>query len=157
MPKVDINAVKIRTGSSYPAEVAGPVEGRQVQGLGDAAGITQFGANLVTLVPGALSSLRHWHVEQDEFLVVTTGTCTLIDDFGETILTPGDCAAFPANDGNGHHLVNRGDIDAQFVVVGTRTPTETAYYSDIDMMVQDDEHGYQYTRKDGTPYEGEDT
>jgi uncharacterized cupin superfamily protein len=157
MPKVDINAVEIRTGSSYPAEVAGAVEGRQVQGLGDAAGITQFGANLVTLVPGALSSLRHWHVQQDEFLVVTAGVCTLIDDFGETILNPGDCAAFPANDGNGHHLINRGDIDAQFVVVGTRTPTETGYYSDVDMMVQDGENGFQYTHKDGSPYEGEDT
>jgi uncharacterized cupin superfamily protein len=157
MPKVDIDAVEARTGSNYPAKFAGPVKGRQVQGLGDAGGITQFGANLVTLVPGALSSLRHWHVQQDEFLVVTAGVCTLIDDHGETILNPGDCAAFPANDGNGHHLANRGDVDAQFVVIGTRTPTETGFYSDVDMMVKADENGFQYTRKDGTPYEGEDT
>lgn len=157
MPKIDIDTIEVRTGSSYPKLVEGRTALRSQLSLGDAGGLTQFGVNLVTLVPGALSSLRHWHVQQDEFLMVTAGTCTLIDDHGETILNPGDCAAFPANDGNGHHLVNRGDVDAQFVVVGSRTPTETAHYSDLDMMVQVNKTGFQYTRKDGTPYEGEDT
>jgi uncharacterized cupin superfamily protein len=35
--------------------------------------------------------------------------------------------------------------------VGTRTPTETAYYSDIDMMVEMDADGSSFTRKDGSP------
>lgn len=157
MPKIDIDTIEVRTGSSYPKQVEGRTALRTQQSLGDAGGLTQFGVNLVTLVPGALSSLRHWHVQQDEFLMVTAGVCTLIDDHGETILNPGDCAAFPANDGNGHHLANNGNADAQFVVVGTRTPTETGHYSDIDMKVQVDETGFLFTRKDGTPYEVSDT
>ena len=119
--------------------------------VGQAGGITQFGANLVTLAPGALSSLRHWHEQQDEFLVVVSGTCTLIDDHGETTLGMGECAAFPAGDGNGHHLINRTDLDAQFLVVGTHTPTETGHYSDVDMKVSVDQTGFQFTRRDGTP------
>jgi len=105
----------------------------------------------VRLEPGALSSLRHWHVQQDEFLVVTDGVCTLIDDHGETLLHTGDCAAFPAGDANGHTLQNQSDAPAAFVVVGTRTATETGYYSDEDMMVTLTDGKMSFTKKDGGP------
>ncbi|KUF11242.1 cupin domain-containing protein [Pseudoponticoccus marisrubri] len=150
MPKIDIEAVEIRTGSSYPAPHGAAMAGRRQQRLGDAAGLTQFGVNLVRLAPGAMSSLRHWHERQDEFLVVTAGQPTLVDDTGETPLAPGDCCAFPAGDANGHHLVNRGETEAAFVVVGTRTPDETGWYSDLDMKVEVTGGEMRYTRRNGT-------
>ncbi len=150
MPKIDIAALPIKTGSSYPGHRAALMGDRSQIGLGDPSGITQFGVNLVTLGPGALSSLRHWHEQQDEFLMVTQGVCTLIDDTGETELVTGDCAAFPAGDPNGHHLVNKSDKDAVFLVVGTRTATEVGYYSDEDMMVTVENGAYHFTRKDGS-------
>jgi len=151
MPKLDLAAIPFRTGSGYPGRLAEEVAGRSSQRLGDAGGLTQFGANLVRLEPGAKSSLRHWHEQQDEFVMVTEGICTLIDEDGEHQMRPGDCAAFPAGDPNGHHLVNRTDAPAAFLVIGTRTPTETAHYSDIDMMVVQDATGSTFTRKDGSP------
>ena len=151
MPKLNLADIPWRTGSAYPGKLAEAVAGRSSQRLGDAGGLTQFGVNLVQLEPGGLSSLRHYHMEQDEFLMVTSGVCTLIDDHGETELHPGDCASFPAGDANGHHLKNNTDASATFLVVGTRTETETAYYSDIDMMVKDDANGFNFTRKDGSP------
>ncbi len=153
MPKIDISAVPAKTGSGYPGRLAEGFEGRAQRRIGDAAGLTQYGVNLVTLAPGAMSSLRHWHETQDEFLVVTAGLCTLVDDTGATELAPGDCAAFPAGDANGHHIVNRSDAPASFVVVGTRTPTETAWYSDIDMRVTSDHGVHRFTRRDGAPLE----
>ncbi len=153
MPKIDIAALPVKTGSSYPDTYAAQIGDRRQVALGDPAGLTQFGVNLVTLAPGAMSSLRHWHEEQDEFLVVTSGVCTLIDDNGETALHPGDCAAFPAGDANGHHLVNRSGEDAAFVVVGTRTPTETGHYSDVDMRVTINDGQFDFTRRDGSPIE----
>jgi hypothetical protein len=36
--------------------------------------------------------------------------------------------------------------------VGTRAPTERAYYSDIDMKVERDDKGMRYTKKNGEPY-----
>jgi uncharacterized cupin superfamily protein len=155
MPKIDIANVPLKTGSSYPGKLSAQMDGRAQQRLGDAAGLTQFGANLVHLAPGALSSLRHWHEEQDEFLVVTQGSCTLIDDHGETQLNTGDCAAFPAGDANGHHLINRTDVPAAFVVIGTHTPTETGHYSDIDMKVTVADGQFSFTHKDGTPHKGD--
>lgn len=151
MPKIDISSIPAKTGSTYPVREAAKIGGRSQQALGKAAGLTQFGANLVILAPGALSSLRHWHERQDEFLVVTAGICTLVDDHGDTELHPGDCAAFPAGDANGHHIVNKSGADAAFVVVGTHTPTEIAHYSDVDMMARVDKDGYVFTRRDGTP------
>ena len=90
-------------------------------------------------------------------MVVTAGICTLIDDHGETTLSAGDCAAFPAGDPNGHNVVNKTEAEARFVVVGTRTTTEICRYSDLDMMVTDTKDDSTFTRKDGTPYEGEET
>jgi len=156
MPKIDLSQVPVKTGSGYPGKRAALMSGREQQAVGDAGGLKQFGANIVKLAPGALSSLRHWHEEQDEILVVLSGELTLVDDTGDTPLRAGDVATFPAGDANGHHLINRSDRDGAFFVVGTRTPTETGWYADEDMKVTADNNGFKFTRKDGTPLNGDD-
>lgn len=151
MPKLDLETIPLVTGSSYPGKLAAEMNGRAQLRLGDAGGLTQFGANLVILAPGAKSSLRHWHEEQDEFLIVTAGNLVLIEDQGQTALSVGDCAAFPAGIANGHHVVNRSNGEGRFLVVGTRTATETGWYSDIDMKVVDDGSGGKFSYQDGSP------
>lgn len=153
MPKIDLGALDWQHGSSYPGGYARQIGDRSQKRLGDPYGLTQFGANLVRLGPGAMSSLRHWHEKQDEFLVVIEGKLILVDDQGETALVPGDCCAFPAGDANGHHIVNRSDRDGAFVVVGTRTASETGWYSDVDMMVSVQDGQMKFTRRDGSPLE----
>lgn len=150
MPKIDIDSVPLRTGSTYPEPYASQMAGRTSRKLGKAAGITQFGANLVYLDPGAMASQRHWHETEDEFAVVLTGELVLVEDSGETPMRPGDCAAWRAGEANGHHLVNRSDAPASFLVVGTSNPDEIAWYSDIDMVVR----GGVFTKRDGTRFEG---
>ncbi|MCX7889223.1 MAG: cupin domain-containing protein [Rhodobacteraceae bacterium] len=154
MGKLDLSTVPVRTGSIYPEPYAAMMKGRSSLRLGDAGGLTQFGANLVTLEPGALSSLRHWHQNEDEFVMVTEGECTLVQDEGETVMRPGDCAAFPAGSTNGHHFVNRTDRPARFLVVGTRAPREVATYSDVDLKVEIGGGKATFFYKDGTPWAG---
>jgi len=151
MPKIDLDAAPLKTGSIYPAPYDAEMAGRSSLRLGDAGGLTQFGANLVILAPGAKSSLRHWHLNEDEFVMITQGTPTLIDDTGPTVMHPGDCAAFPAGDENGHHFVNQTDSEARFLVIGSRAKTETGYYCDVDMKVEVDETGFTFTRRNGDP------
>lgn len=151
MPVIDPKTCPVRTGSIYPEPYAREMIGRSSVRLGDAGGLTQFGANLVRLEPGAISSLRHWHENEDEFVMITQGICTLIDDAGDHEMRPGDCAAFPAGDANGHHFVNRTQEAAEFLVIGSRAGTETAWYSDIDMKVTLDADGFAFTRKNGSP------
>jgi uncharacterized cupin superfamily protein len=152
MPKVDIANIQVDMATNYPPPFNKAVEGRARKRMGRAAGLTQFGVNLCTLKPGAASSQRHWHENEDEFVYVLEGEVVLVEDSGDTVLRPGDAAAWQAGVANGHCLVNRSDRDAVFLEVGTRAQAERAHYSDIDMMVTRDAAGFRYTHKNGEPY-----
>jgi uncharacterized cupin superfamily protein len=152
MPKIDRTKVETHSGSGYPAPFRARCEGRHKQRLGDAAGLTQFGVNLARIEPGAQSALRHWHEEEDEFVYILEGELVLIDEAGETLLRPGDAAAFPRGDGNGHHLVNRTDRPALYLEVGARTATEHVHYPDDDFVVIRDHQGERDLHKSGEPW-----
>jgi uncharacterized cupin superfamily protein len=154
MPVIDPTKVPVKAGSIYPEPYAGMMKGRSSLRLGDAGGLTQFGVNLVMLEPGAMSSLRHWHLHEDEFVLVTEGECTLVQDNGETVMRTGDCAAFPAGSPDGHHFLNRSDKVAKFLVVGTKAPREVATYSDVDLRVEIDAGKARFTYRDGTDFMG---
>ena len=111
-----------------------------------------FGVNLMTLPPGGWSSQRHWHSHEDEFVYVLEGEVMLVEDAGETLLRAGDCAGFPKNSGNGHHLINRSSAMAVYLEVGSRQPQDLTTCSDIDMMSSNTDG--RFVHKDGTPYSG---
>lgn len=148
MPKVDLDAIEEVNRTGYPAPFDAAVAGRHQRRLAPATGLTWFGASRVRLEPGAWSSQRHWHEAEDELLVMIAGEAVLVEDDGETVLKPGDIAAWPKGVANGHHLINRSDEDCVFVVVGAG-PNEGGGYSDIDMVFTPDGA---YTHRDGTPY-----
>src|SRR5580704_11040647 len=149
MPKIDVTSVAEKGGSYYPKDLGGRCERRHWRSLGDAAGLTQFGANLMRVEPGAWSSLRHWHEEEDEFLIMVSGELVLIEDEGESVMRAGDCAGFPMKSGNGHHLVNRSTEVGVFLVVGTRGTKERCHYPDVDLLFVEDEKGERYTSRSG--------
>ncbi len=151
MAKIDLTRITRKTGSGYPEPYASMMNKRSYLQLGDAGGLTQFGVNITILEPGGVSSMRHWHMHEDEFVMVTEGEVVMVTDDGETVMRPGECAAFPAGVENGHHFLNRSNVEARFLVVGTRAARETVYYSDVDMMVEDVDGVGTFTRKDGSP------
>jgi uncharacterized cupin superfamily protein len=157
MSVIDQSKVPLKTGSIYPEPYATEMAGRSSLRLGDAGGLTQFGASLVILSPGAKSSLRHWHLNEDEFVMITMGTCTLVQDAGETPMHPGDCAAFPAGDTDGHRLINKSDSEARFLVIGTRSSHEIATYSDVDLKVELKGSSASFTHRDGSPFKAPET
>ena len=149
MKKINLSAVPERKGSGYPPPFDAPCRERMRQAIGDAAGLNDFGVNLLQLPPGAWSSQRHWHSTEDEFTWVLQGEVVLITDDGEEILRAGDCAGFKAGVADGHHLQNRSDLPAVILEIGSRRPSEdVCSYSDIDMRWGPEG----ITRKDGTAY-----
>ncbi|HEU4967416.1 cupin domain-containing protein [Sphingomonas sp.] len=150
MPRIDVAAVPGRKGSGYPPPFDAPCAERVRQRLGDAGGLTDFGVNLMRLPPGAWSSQRHWHSAEDEFVYLLEGELVLVEDGGETILRAGDGAAFPKDTGNGHHMINRSGREAVYLEVGTRSPADVTYCSDVDMMSAAADG--RFVRKDGTAY-----
>lgn len=148
--RIDPAAAQALIGTTYPPPYDEPCRARQRTRLGDAAGLTQFGVNLLRLPPGAWSAQRHWHVGEDEFIYVVSGEVVLVTDAGDEVLRPGDCAGFKAGDGNGHCLQNRTNTDATVLEVGTRVSGgDTAHYPECDMVAVP---GGSFTRRDGTPY-----
>jgi uncharacterized cupin superfamily protein len=139
--------------SNYPEPFASRMAGRIKRPLGDLFGLTNFGVNLTTLQPGAVSSLRHAHSRQDEFVYILEGEPTLVTDEGETILRPGMAAGFKAGSGNAHHLVNRTDRDVVYIEVGDRAERDTANYPDDDIRAALGADGrWVFVHKDGRRY-----
>lgn len=148
MPKLDLSIIPESNATGYPELHARAVAGRWVRRVGTAAGFEDFGAAHVRLEPGAWSSQRHWHEDEDELVVMLSGEAVLVDDSGRAALRPGDIAIFPKGDGNGHHIVNESDGDCVFLAIG-RKAAGPCHYSDIDMRF---EAAAGYTRKDGSPF-----
>ena len=149
MPKIDLPAVPKTRGSGYPPPYDAPCSDRTRQRLGNAGGLSDFGVNLMHLPPGGWSSQRHWHSHEDEFVYVLEGELILVEDGGETPLRAGECAAFPKDSGDGHHLINRSSEVAIYLEVGSRAPDDIAICSDIDMMSANADG--RFVRKDGAP------
>ena len=154
MAKIDVSTAPQGSGTRYPAPFDAPCKARAWSKLGDAAGLTQFGVNLVRLAPGVWSSQRHWHSHEDEFVYVLTGEVVLVTDEGEQVMRAGDCAGFKAGEENGHCFQNRSADEATMLAVGSRNHDDHGEYPDIDLVFLRDRYqgagGYRH--KDGTPY-----
>ncbi|MEG4225266.1 cupin domain-containing protein [Microcoleus sp. N9_B2] len=141
------------TGSKYPLQFQSAVAGRVKKRLGDAAGLQNFGVNLVRLAPGSCSALRHWHSRQDELVYVLEGEITLISNAGEEVLQPGMAAGFRAGDADGHRLVNRTNAVVVYLEVGDRTPGDSANYPDDNLIAKASDNGWIFTHKNGEIYQ----
>jgi len=143
MPKLDLDAIPWTNATGYPPPYDAPMAKRHYRRLAPAAGLTDFGVSHVVLEPGGISSQRHWHEGEDEFLVMLSGEAVLVENEGETPLGPGDCVAWAKGVANGHQVVNRADQPCIFIVVGL--PAASAcHYPDIDLHLP---AGGPFTRK----------
>lgn len=147
MPRIDLDAIAQTNATGYPAPHADIVAGRWVRRLGPASDLSDFGVSHVVLKPGAASSNRHWHEDEDEFVVMLAGEAMLVEEDGRTLLRAGDMAAFPKGEPNGHHLINESDADCTFLAFG-RPPTGDCHYADIDLRWSSG----QYRHKDGSGF-----
>jgi len=150
---VDPKSIASDSGSLYPAPHDKIVVGRHRHRLSQAIGLNNYGVNMVRVEPGAASSARHWHTEQDEFIYVVSGTATLVSDEGETELEQGMAAGFPAGNPNGHQVVNRTQEDIWYLEVGDRPQNEDVTYPDIDMANAVRDRRPKFTRKDGSSFD----
>ena len=150
MPKVDLSQIEQTNRTSYPEPFAQDVAGRLYRRIGQATGLKDIGVSHCVLEPGAWSSQRHWHEGIDEFVVMLEGEAVLIENGGETTLRAGDCAVFPKNIPNGHHLVNRSDSKCAFLAFDCQYGEGDCHYPDVDLHY--DSASGRMTHKEGGPY-----
>lgn len=155
LPPIAISAtdVPIRAAVSfYPEPFASRMAGRQKRQLGELFGLRNFGVNLTRLAPNAISSLRHSHATQDEFIYVVSGHPTLRTDRGRLRLSPGMCAGFRAGTGDAHHLCNETPEDVLYLEIGDRSADDRVTYPDDDLQFIRVAGKAEFAHKDGTPY-----
>jgi uncharacterized cupin superfamily protein len=150
VPKLDLDAIARTNRTGYPPPYDAPMAKRHYRRLGPAGGLTKIGASHVVLEPGGISSQRHWHEGLDELVIMLDGEAVLVEEGRETILRPGDIAAFPAETADGHHLVNRSDRPCAFIAIDNRDGEGDCHYPDIDLLF--DVAKDTYVHKDGSPY-----
>ena len=149
MPKIDLAAIPQANRTGYPPPYDREVAGRWVRRLAGPAGLTEMGASHVVLKPGAWTSQRHWHAEEDELLVMLSGEAVLVEDDGETVLRAGDIAAWAKGVRNGHTIQNRSDADCSLIALSAGdSAKDHGEYPDIDLKFAPEG----YLHKDGTPY-----
>jgi len=139
--------------TNYPEEFSAVVEGRFKVRLGDFFALTNFGVNLTTLVPGAVSALLHKHSRQDEMIYILEGQPTLYLGTGEFLMVPGQCVGFKAGVGEAHQLANLTAEDVVYIEVGSRNSHDAIEYPNDDLYAVLDKNGATiFTHKDGSPY-----
>jgi uncharacterized cupin superfamily protein len=149
---IEPESLAANTDSGYPEPFRSQVLPRAKRALGDAAGLTKIGINHTTLGPGAASSMRHWHTQEDELVYVLAGELVLVTDAGERPLRAGECAGFPAGHRDGHQLVNRGAAPAIYLEISNRDESDVAQYPDVDLCWNAPAAPGAYSHKDGTKY-----
>ncbi len=145
------------SGEQYPSSAPAPYDDlgdHLAHAFSDVGGLTQFGAFTETLMPGARSSHRHWHAEEDEFLYTLDGIVTLHENDGPRDLPPGTCVCWPAGVPNAHALENRTSDPVTYFVAGSRLPEDDVTYPDIDLHYSRRNGLRTLSHKDGTPYPG---
>ena len=154
LTSVDADNAPLRVSTSrLPAVFHERLSKREKRPLGDLFGLTVFGVNLTKLFPGGISSLRHVHSKQDEFVYILEGKPTLVTTAGEVQLKPGMCAGFKAANGDAHHLENRTLQDVIYLEIGDRGLGDQVTYPDDDLAALMDADGKRaFVRKSGEAY-----
>jgi uncharacterized cupin superfamily protein len=150
----------IRAGSASRSETPDadvPRIGRAVtEHVSDSGQLTQFGVHLQTLDPGATTGERHWHSAEDEFLYVTAGTATVVDDDGAHDLRPGDAAAWRAGIPNAHTVQNRSAAPCTYLIAGSRIARDICTYPDSGRRQVNYDTTWKILASDGTRIKGGD-
>lgn len=140
--------------SLYPEPYRSTVLPRELRRLGDAFGLTRIGVSLVTVLAGKQSSVLHHHTHEEELVYMLEGELVLHTREGEEVLRPGMVVAYRAGAGESHHMINRSDESATYLVVSNRHPDDQVEYPDADLAVHRGPDGnYVFTRKDGSRVE----
>lgn len=92
------------------------------------------GVAIEELPPGKQSCPFHFHMLEEEHILVLEGECTL--RLGEERITfrAGDYACFPAGEKTGHCLINEGAETCRYVVIGENSPNESCVYPDSNKV-----------------------
>lgn len=103
-----------------------------------------WGGTIYELQPGERVCPYHWHVSEEEWLLVLEGSPTLRTPEGERGLRPWDVAVFVREEAGAHEVRNDGGEVVRVLMLSTRSTHEICVYPDSGKI------GAGWDRPDGT-------
>ena len=85
--------------------------------LGREAGAERLGASLFELEPGSAAFPLHYHLGNEEMLIVVAGRPALRTAEGERPLDEGEVVAFPVGEAGAHQIVNRSPDPVRILII----------------------------------------
>lgn len=109
--------------------------GSRTKSVGAAAGSIQIGVNIEELAPGKQSSPFHYHLLEEEHVLVLEGEATLRWGDQTFPLKKDDYICFPARDAMGHCIINESDASFRFLIIGNRAKADICVYPDSNKIM----------------------
>ena len=97
--------------------------------LGRQAGTEKLGLSLWEVPPGEAAYPYHWHLAEEEVLIVLEGAPSLRTPAGWSELEQGDVLRFPVGESGAHQLVNRTESPIRFLALSNQQ-TDLVVYPD---------------------------
>jgi uncharacterized cupin superfamily protein len=98
--------------------------------VGHQLGTQKLGVSYWELPPGQAAYPYHWHLTEEELLVVMQGTPSLRTPDGSRELAEGEVVSFPRGEHGGHQLVNRTQATVRFLAFSTQPGPDIVMYPD---------------------------
>jgi len=114
--------------------------------LGYQLGSERLGVSLWELPPGEAAYPYHYHLSEEELVIVLTGSLSLRTPNGWRVLAAGEAVSFLRGEEGAHQLVNRTDAAVRFLAVSTNGEPDIVLYPDAEKV------GVNERRPDGSGF-----
>ncbi len=124
--------------------------------IGEFGGCSHVGVCVEIIAPGKQSYPAHYHMLEEEHLLILEGQITLRLGENSHEMSAGDYVCFPAGQKAGHTLVNNSNAPCRYLIIGERNPNDVIVFTDSGRVsVRLTDEGY---RKSATMdyWEGEE-
>jgi uncharacterized cupin superfamily protein len=95
--------------------------------IGRQAGTEKVGLSLWEMPPGQAAYPYHWHVAEEEVVIVLEGAPSLRAPGGWSELRRGDVLSFPVGEEGAHQIVNRTDSIVRFLALSNQQADIVVY------------------------------
>jgi uncharacterized cupin superfamily protein len=98
--------------------------------LGEFGGAARVGVCMETLEPGKQACPAHYHMLEEEHLMILEGSLTLRLGEKSYEMSAGHYVCFPAGQKAAHALINNSNAPCRYLLIGERNPHDVIVYPD---------------------------
>lgn len=98
------------------------------------AGADRLGASLFALAPGSAAFPMHYHLGNEEMLVVIAGKPSLRTPDGERESETGEVVSFPRGEAGAHQVVNRDEEEARVLLISEMNAPEVVIRPESEQL-----------------------